>query len=551
MSRRIVPDGTGAQHLSLGPYTRFVEARLEEMAKRSVPRRIRERDPSVWSDESASEVTDRLGWLDLPEAMETELDAIEDFVQEALKDEIRQVVLLGMGGSSLAPEVFHRILGAGTGHPRLVVVDTIHPDAVTSVTDDIDPEATLFLVSSKSGATIESLSLYRHFRNLASAQTRFVAITDPGTPLTALAREEGFDRVFAPPPDVGGRFSALTHFGLVPAALVGVDIRDLLARAVTMAETTRACVPGDENPALVLGATLGTLAVQGRDKATVVVSRSLKGFPDWVEQLLAASTGKSGKGILPVVGEPLGDPSVYGDDRVFIHWRLLGDDDDLNTMRLEVLERAGHPVVRIRLDDLEDIAREMYRAEYAVAVAGAVLGIHPFNQPDVQVAKDLARQAMQGELSEALVPEVSAFDSQKLPEAVSAWVHGVRPGDYAAIQVFLEPTAATTAALREIRRVIRDRFIVATTFGYGPRFLHSTGQFHKGGTNTGMFLQLVDEPADDIAVPRSDYTFGRLISAQSIGDYQALAHRGRPLLRLNLRRDISGGLTALRKALGG
>jgi len=458
---------------------------------------------------------------------------------------------LGMGGSSLAPEVFHRILGAGTGHPRLVVVDTIHPDAVTSVTDDIDPEATLFLVSSKSGATIESLSLYRHFREFASAQTRFVAITDPGTPLTALAREEGFDRVFAPPPDVGGRFSALTHFGLVPAALVGVDIRDLLARAVTMAETTRACVPGDENPALVLGATLGTLAVQGRDKATVVVSSSLKGFPDWVEQLLAASTGKSGKGILPVVREPLGDPSVYGDDRVFIHWRLAGDDDDLNTMRLEILERAGHPVVRIRLDDREDIAREMYRAEYAVAVAGAVLGIQPFNQPDVEVAKDLARQAMQGELSEALVPEVSAFDSQKLPEAVSAWIHGVTPGDYAAIQVFLEPTTATTAALREISRVIRDRFMVATTFGYGPRFLHSTGQFHKGGTNTGMFLQLVDEPADDIAVPRSDYTFGRLISAQSIGDYQALAHRGRPLLRLNLRRDISGGLTALRKALGG
>ena len=551
MSRTIVPDGTGAQHLSLGPYTRFVEARLEEMAKRSVPGRIRERDPSVWSDESASEVTDRLGWLDLPEAMETELDAIEDFVQEALKDEIRQVVLLGMGGSSLAPEVFHRILGAGTGHPRLIVVDTIHPDAVTSVTDDIDPEATLFLVSSKSGATIESLSLYRHFRNLASAQTRFVAITDPGTPLMALAREEGFDRVFAPPPDVGGRFSALTHFGLVPAALVGVDVRDLLARAVTMAETTRACVPGDENPALVLGATLGTLAGQGRDKATIVVSRSLKGFPDWVEQLLAASTGKSGKGILPVVGEPLGDPSVYGDDRVFIHWRLLGDDDDLNTMRLEMLERAGHPVVRIRLDDPEDIAREMYRAEYAVAVAGVVLGIHPFNQPDVQEAKDLARQAMQGEFSEALAPEVSAFDSQKLPEAVSAWVHAVRPGDYAAIQVFLEPTAATTAALREIRRVIRDRFIVATTLGYGPRFLHSTGQFHKGGTNTGMFLQLVDEPADDIPVPGSDYTFGRLISAQSIGDYQALAHRGRPLLRLNLRRDISGGLTALRKALGG
>lgn len=551
MTRRIVPDGTGAQHLSLGPYARFVEARLEEMAKRSVPRRIRERDPSVWSDESASEVTDRLGWLDLPETMETELDAIEDYVQEVLKDEIRQVVLLGMGGSSLAPEVFHRILGAGTGHPRLVVVDTIHPDAVTSVTEDIDPEATLFLVSSKSGATIESLSLYRHFRNLASAQTRFVAITDPGTPLTALAREEGFDRVFAPPPDVGGRFSALTHFGLVPAALVGVDIRDLLARAVTMAETTRACVPGDENPALVLGVTLGTLAGQGRDKATVVVSRSLKGFPDWVEQLFAASTGKSGKGILPVVREPLGDPSVYGDDRVFIHWRFAGDDDDLNTMRLEILERAGHPVVRIRLADLEDIAREMYRAEYAVAVAGAVLGIQPFNQPGVEVAKDLARQAMQGELSEALVPEVSAFDSQKLPEAVSAWVHGVRPGDYAAIQVFLEPTAATTAALREIRRVIRDRFIVATTLGYGPRFLHSTGQFHKGGTNTGMFLQLVDEPADDIAVPGSDYTFGRLISAQSIGDYQALAHRGRPLLRLNLRRDISGGLTALRKALGG
>jgi len=543
--------GTGAQHLSLGPYTRFVEARLEEMAKRSVPGRIRERDPSVWGDVSASEVTDRLGWLDLPEAMETELDAIEDFAQEALEDEIRQVVLLGMGGSSLAPEVFHRILGAGTGHPRLVVVDTIHPDAVTSVTDDIDPEATLFLVSSKSGATIEPLALYRHFRHLATALTRFVAITDPGTPLMALAREEGFDRVFAPPPDVGGRFSALTHFGLVPAALVGVDIRDLLARAVTMAETTRACVPGDENPALVLGATLGTLAGQGRDKATIVVSRSLKGFPDWVEQLLAASTGKSGKGILPVVGEPLGDPSVYGDDRVFIHWRLLGDDDDLNTMRLEMLERAGHPVVRIRLDDPEDIAREMYRAEYAVAVAGVVLGIHPFNQPDVQEAKDLARQAMQGEFSEALVPEVSAFDSQKLPEAVSAWVHAVRPGDYAAIQVFLEPTAATTAALREIRRVIRDRFNVATTLGFGPRFLHSTGQFHKGGTNTGMFLQLVDEPADDIPVPGSDYTFGRLISAQSIGDYQALAHRGRPLLRLNLRRDISGGLTALRKALGG
>ncbi|MFQ5947952.1 MAG: phosphoheptose isomerase, partial [Acidimicrobiia bacterium] len=397
----------------------------------------------------------------------------------------------------------------------------------------------------------EPLSFFRYFWDKVSAAggepgRHFAVITDPGTPLVDLAEERGFRRVFEAPPDVGGRYSALTVFGLVPAALIGVDVDKLLDRAWTMAEAAAFCVAEPDNPALGLGAALGELARNGKDKATFLVSSSLAAFPGWAEQLIAESTGKDGTGILPVADEPAGPPEVYGPDRFFVYLWHGADDDSEQRQRIEALEAVGHPVARIRLDLTEDLGQEMFRSEVAVAAAGAVLGIHPFNQPDVQLAKDLARQAMTGELDGgAAVEETRVDDSDALASAVREWVDTARPGDYGALQAYLAPTAETTQVLQRIRLGLRDRLRVATTLGYGPRFLHSTGQLHKGGPPTGLFLQLVDEPARDLDVPETDYSFGKLIEAQALGDFQALQQRERRVLRVRLGSDVVAGLGQL------
>ncbi|MFC1628630.1 hypothetical protein ACFL3H_05900 [Gemmatimonadota bacterium] len=354
------------------------------------------------------------------------------------------------------------------------------------------------------------------------------------------------------PPDVGGRYSALTYFGLVPAALIGADIGKLLASARQIARTTTFAAPGPANPALTLGAMMGELALEGRDKVTFLASPSLKAFPAWLEQLIAESTGKEGRGILPVADEPSGGPESYGRDRLFIFLTLAGEESSAYADLSSSLEEQGHPHVTIVLDEKEDLGREMFAWEVAVAAAGSVIGIHPFNQPDVQLAKDLARQAMSGKAGdEALsLMEFDTSDHEVLELAVYEWVRQASAGDYFTIQAWLAPSAEMTGRLQRLQLHLRDRRKLATTLGYGPRFMHSTGQIHKGGPNNAFVLQLVDEISEDIPVPDTDFTFGALIRAQSIGDYQALQQRGRRILRINLGYDSGKALTILERAMG-
>ncbi len=516
-------------------YQDRVEGRLRAWQGMGFSRRLWARDPTLWSAGPVPELADRLGWLTLPEAMRERLDDLVDFAREVAEAATRHVVLLGMGGSSMAPEVFQHTFAPAAGAPGLVVLDSTHPAAVRLIESQIDLERTLFVVSSKSGTTTETLSLFRYFwRRVSQTEARpgdrFVAITDPGTPLEELARERAFRRTFLGPADVGGRYSALSVFGLVPAALIGVDVRRLLDRAEWMAAECGPTVPEPVSPGLVLGAALGELALAGRDKVTFLASPSLAGLPAWIEQLVAESTGKDGKGIVPVVDEPLGRPEQYGPDRVFVHLRLAGDEAPGLDALVGALEAAGHPVARLRLAEMADLGAEFFRWEVAVAAAGAILGIHPFNQPDVQLAKDLAREAMAG--AAAVTAEPPAFVPGAPAGAINAWAAQLRPGDYLGLQAFLAPDEATTTALQELRRAVRDRWGVATTLGYGPRFLHSTGQLHKGGPHTGAFVQIVDAPEEDLQVPEVAYTFGELIRAQALGDLQALRRRGRRIVRV-------------------
>jgi transaldolase/glucose-6-phosphate isomerase len=463
-----------------------------------------------------------------------------------------------MGGSSLAPEVFQRTFGNSSGYPELMVLDSTHPAAVRAVEARLDLARSLFIVSSKSGTTTEMLSFYQYFWRQVAHGTQapgrqFIAITDPGTPLGALARERAFRRVFLAPPDVGGRYSALTVFGLVPAALIGVDVRGLLDRARRMAEACGSVVASHENPGLSLGAALGQFALAGCDKVTFVVSPSLDALPAWLEQLIAESTGKDGRGIVPVAEEVLAGPEVYSNDRVFVHLRLGGQKQSDANANLAAAENAGHPVIRIQLAEKLDLGQEFFRWEVAVAAAGAVLGIHPFNQPDVELAKQLARKAMakKGSEQKDAAQTISVAQPAELRKAVSSWLGNARPGDYIALQAYLAPSPETTGRLQDLRHRLRERPRLATTLGYGPRFLHSTGQLHKGGQNTGLFLQLVDEPTSDLPVPETDYTFGALIQAQALGDYQALKQRGRRVLRVQLGGDTARGLLHLSAVLDG
>ncbi|MBE3135298.1 MAG: phosphoheptose isomerase, partial [Acidobacteria bacterium] len=486
------------QRLSLGEFQPRVNARLGIWQRQDFARRLWNRDFTVWSPRFLPELVDRLGWLDLPDAMAPMAGELTAFAGEVRRTGVTAVVLLGMGGSSLAPEVFQRTMGHAPGWPPLHVLDSTHPGAVRAIERAVDLPRTLFVVSSKSGTTGETLSFLRYFwqrlgETSPAPGSSFIAITDPRTPLEELARDRSFRRVFSGPPDVGGRYSALSVFGLVPAALIGIAIGDVIASARTMAAACGATVPVAANPALILGAAMGELALAGRDKLTFLVTAALEAFPAWIEQLVAESTGKNGLGIVPVAGEPPRQAREYRDDRVFVVMRQHGTPAPALDAFVPALERAGHPVIEITLEDRASLAEEFFRWELATAAAGAVLGIHPFNQPDVQVSKDLARQAMDrhdpdgGGASPAEGEMIVSY--QDLNQAAGAWLAGIGPHDYVAIQAYLEPTATMTASLQCLREAVAARTRLATTVGYGPRFLHSTGQLHKGGPNTGRFLQ--------------------------------------------------------------
>lgn len=538
---------------ALGSLTNRVHDRLAAWDEQNYAVRMWDRDHTLWSAEDIPDLANRLGWLRLPYDTD-QAPGIRAFAEEARAGADR-VVLLGMGGSSMAPEVFANTFGSAPGHPSLTVLDSTHPEAVRAVSAGIDPSRTLFLVASKSGGTIETLSLFRHFWGVVSdvhdrPGDRFVALTDPGSGLEALARERRFRRIFATPPEVGGRYSALTPFGLVPAALIGMDIESLLAKARVMADECGPDRPVVGNPGLRLGAVMGESALAGRDKLTYICSPAVKAFGAWVEQLVAESTGKNGTGIVPVAGEPLGDPESYGEDRLFVFMALEGDEPSDWEAAQAGLRRRGHPIVGITLHHLDELGAEMFRSEMAVASAGSVLGINPFDQPDVQVAKDLARQAMSPEGLEGSVTEISS-KSPRLADALGAWAATIEPGDYIGMHAYLPMGGPATPVLEALVPLLRDRYRVAVTLGYGPRFLHSTGQLHKGGANNGVFLQLVDSPDRDIEVPEADFSFGELLEGQAAGDYQALSGRDRRVLRVRLSGDPRAALETLAGLIGG
>ncbi|MDE0138854.1 MAG: hypothetical protein OXM57_00805 [bacterium] len=529
---------------ALGSLTNRVHCRLAAWDEQSYAVRMWDRDHALWSAEDIPDLTNRLGWLRLPYETE-QLAAMRAFAEEVCAAADR-VVLLGMGGSSMAPEVFAKTFGSAPGHPLLTVLDSTHPEAVRAVSAGIDPSRTLFLVASKSGGTIETLSLFRYFWGMVSSVhdrpgDRFVALTDPGSGLEALARERRFRRVFSTPPEVGGRYSALTPFGLVPAALIGMDIESLQAKARVMAEECGPDRPVAANPGLRLGAVMGESALAGRDKLTYICSPAVAGFGAWVEQLVAESTGKNNTGIVPVAGEPLGDPASYGRDRLFVFMALEGDEPSEWEAAQAGLRRRGHPIVGITLHHLDELGAEMFRSEMAVASAGSVLGINPFNQPDVQVAKDLARQAMSPGGLEGSVEEILC-DSPRLAGALGDWAAMIEPGDYVGVHAYLPMDGPATPVLESLVPLLRDRYRVPVTLGYGPRFLHSTGQLHKGGANNGVFLQLVDSPGLDVDVPETDFSFGELLKGQAAGDYQALSGRDRRVLRIGLSGDPRSAL---------
>ena len=531
--------------MSLGDHLTEVEDTLSDIQKRDVVARIWRKDHTVWKPDP-TEITDRLGWLSVTDLMRERLDELTAFAQGVRDEGTRTVVLLGMGGSSLGPEVLRQTFGSAAGYPKLIVLDTTVPEWVQAVTRTIDPSRTLFLVSSKSGGTIEPNVLYKHFRALVEdavgsgkAGRHFVAVTDPDTSLGDLAQGEGFRRVFANPPDLGGRYSVLSYFGLVPAALTGIDVAMLLDRADRMREECASGVAASDNPGARLGAAIATPALKGRDKLTLLTSPSIGSFGLWVEQLIAESTGKDGKGIVPVAGEPLLSAVAYGDDRIVAYLRLEGDDNAETDAAVARLTSSCLPVVRLDLQDKYDLGAEFYRWEFATAVAGSLLGVNPFDQPNVQAAKDVAVSLMDGYGRSGTLPTAGA---------TSSWqdlVSNVRPGSYVAIMAYVQPTPEADRALQSFRRKISERFGVATTLGYGPRFLHSTGQLHKGGPDTGLFLQLTSGHAEDFAVPGEAYTFGVLADAQAQGDVEALQASGRRVARVKLGPDVPAAIEHL------
>jgi len=518
-----------------------VASRISAWNASDAVRRLWDADPTLWSDDPTTpELADRLGWLRLHETMRDSLPAIVE-AAEAVRRDSDHIVLCGMGGSSLAPEVFARSYGRIEGWPELIVLDSTHPDAVRAVADRIDPARTTFVVSSKSGTTLETLSFMRFFYGLVGGDgARFVAVTDPGSSLAALARERAFRFVFEAIPDVGGRFSALTHFGLVPAAFVGIDPSTLLDAAARLADQASDNV--NDDPAVGLGIALGELARQGRDKLTFLTSPSLESLPSWMEQLIAESLGKDGTGVVPVADEPPRGPSAYAEDRVFLAFVLAGEQGP----DLDALIRAGQPVLGFELPGLNALGYEMLRAEVVTATAGAILGVHPFDQPNVEAAKKLATRAMDGDLDLGSVPTVDEADAA---DRLASFLDGLVPGDYVGVQAYLAPSDERWDRLQALRKMIGARTGLATTLGWGPRFLHSTGQLHKGGPETGAFVQLVDQPASPLPVPESGHEFGAIIAAQAAGDHEALVEAGKRVIRVQLGADPDSVIDRLATAM--
>ena len=547
--------------LHLGDQQPAVDAALSKMDESQLVARIWANSHTVWKPQ-ADEIVNRLGWLRSAEAMKKEAQCIDGLVQDFQNEGYKQAIVLGMGGSSLAPEVFGRCFrGTEIG---LTILDSTHPDEVAAVAQALDPAATLFIVSTKSGTTAETDSFFKYFYNLTvdavgaeQAGQHFIAITDPGSKLVTLAEAYNFRAIYINDPDIGGRYSALSHFGLIPASLVGVDLKRLLRRASEAMNSCGSHVNASQNPGALIGGVMGELAKAGRDKLTIIASPQIAAFGDWLEQLVAESLGKEGKGILPVVGEAVGGPDVYGNDRLFVH--LQCGDDESHKSAIGSLKEAGQPLIHLQFRDIYDLAEQFFVWEFAVAVAGERLSVNPFDQPNVESAKIQARKMLDAYTQTGKLPElipaltdgnatlygdVSASD---LPAALRDFLDSARTGDYVAIQAYLQPSQSMAQALADLQTAIRNRTKAAVTLGFGPRFLHSTGQLHKGDRGNGLFLQLVDQPQTDLPIPdvagkpESSVSFGVLIASQFLGDRQALLDAGRRVLRI----DLNGAPAAL------
>jgi transaldolase/glucose-6-phosphate isomerase len=557
--------------VSLGEYQAEIDRALAALADQKVMARIWKHDHTVWKPKPDG-ITNRLGWLTVASETRNNIDKLDDLVRDIKSAGFTQALLLGMGGSSLAPELFALTFGPVEGFPTLAALDSTTPEAVLAFDDRLDLEKTLFVVATKSGGTAETLSFFKYFYNRVagvvgkdSAGRHFIAATDPGSKLEALADKLAFRATFLNNPNIGGRFSALSYFGQVAAALIGVDVPTLLERALTIAQICGPDVPPQDNPAAVLGVIMGEMAKTGRDKVTLITSPEIASFGDWVEQLIAESTGKEGKGILPVVGAAPGDPAVYGPDRLFVYLHLAGD--TTYDGAVDALEQAGQPVVRLTLDDKYDLGGQFFLWELATAVAGERLAINPFDQPNVESAKVLARQMIAAYQKEGRLPaqiptltdgEITVYgdiSSVSATEAFAAFIDRADPGDYISLQAYLPPTDSTARQLKALQTTLRDRTKLAVTTGFGPRFLHSTGQLHKGDSGNGLFVQITADPSRDAPIPDeagspdSAMTFGVLVAAQAMGDRQALIDAGRRVLRFDLGGDIAGGLDALAGAV--
>ena len=564
----------------LGRYQEAVDAALVRIRDDRIMHRIWEHDYTVWKDKP-TEIVNRLGWLHSPEVMTESIPLINAFVDEVRSSGFSRALLLGMGGSSLAPEVFRFTFGVKRGYLDLSVLDSTDPGAVLDRERSVESGKTLFIVSTKSGGTVETLSLMKYFYNRARAISGrdgagdcFVAITDPGSGLESTARELHFRKIFRNDPNIGGRYSALSYFGLVPAALIGVDCDRLLARAAAVGYNCDGsnCPVAGNNTGAWLGAIMGEAAVAGHDKITLVMSPPIERFGAWLEQLVAESTGKEGRGILPVCGEDVETPDAYAHDRLFVYLRL--DGDSTYDARIGALAEAGHPVVQLNLRDTYDLGGELFRWEMATAVAGMLIGINPFEQPDVESAKVLAREMVAAYREKGSLPEltpslewkgiraysdIAASRFEDLLPGFLALLQEGKAGEigrsYVALQAYLKPDAETDRALQALRSRIQTRYRVATTVGYGPRFLHSTGQLHKGDAGHGLFVQFTADMPEDIPIPDnpgsddSSISFGVLKTAQSLGDRQALLDAGRAVIRFDLGGDILGGLKRILKSI--
>jgi len=590
------------QTLSLGKQEAAVRKEVERLNKNKAAERLWARDASLWKSDEAVQGTirNRLGWLELPAIMSEHAASLTNFAADIKKAGFTHVVLIGMGGSSLAPEVLRLSFpGKKDGLP-LFVLDTTDPGQILSVEKEIEIGTTLFLVSSKSGGTIEVLSLFRYFYAKvqavkkakagglgtggargadAKAGENFVAITDPSTSLEKLAHEKHFRKVFTSPADVGGRFSALTYFGLVPAALLGIDVKTLLDRAERISSACASCVPATDNPGVKLGAALGTLGLAGADKVTFFASPEISSFGTWVEQLIAESTGKEGKGLVPVDGEEPAAPEAYGKDRVFVFLKLATSKDTSIEPKVKALEAAGFPVIQILLNDVFDLAQEFLRWEIATAVAGVVMGINPFDEPNVTESKTNTGRVLEQFNAAGKLPEetpllkdgaytlwadavttravgrspaalvAGAVAGKTAGEILAAHLGRAKAGDYVAFLAYVTPSAANHKALQKLRHRARDVQRVATTLGYGPRFLHSTGQLHKGGAENGLFVEITMEDEKDPPVPETAYGFSTLKNAQALGDYQSLKDHSRRVLHVRVSGQAAKDLDKLAAAI--